>query len=69
MNIRIEKEKIRDTKKKKVAKAKTERRNEEKGKTYAERMSRWHHDLPASYTVETAGVMAVVLFTIMILMG
>ncbi|WP_432630266.1 hypothetical protein [Brotaphodocola sp.] len=32
-------------------------------------MSRWHHDLPASYTVETAGVMAVVLFTIMILMG
>ena len=35
MNIRIEKEKIRDTKKKKVAKAKTERRNEEKGKTYA----------------------------------
>lgn len=74
MDIKIEKERIRDTEKKRTKKGtakktKTERKNVKNEKAHAEWMSRWHRDLPASYTVETAGVMAVVLFTIMILMG
>ena len=46
-----------------------ESKNGEKKRRKRENICRGHHDLPASYTVETAGVMAVVLFTIMILMG